>query len=276
VKKIMDALALLAQLRESGEMQPKLVVEHGQVLIASGKIHALGDEAWIVYEQILTAALDMAHIQLAQACLEILTVQFPNSKRVRRHEAAILEAQGKWDEADMMYQEMLAENESDAMVQKRRIAILIAKNAWVEATAALVTYLDVFYVDGEAWLQLTNVYLQQNLYQQAAYCIEELILQEPFNPFYHVLHGEVCYTMDHVKVALKAFCRAIEISDDHVRGLYGVKQCCKRLLAEGDKDKNLLKLDEMVTTRLVHVYSAKTNKAQVQELRKVVDEWLAR
>lgn len=60
--------------------------------------------------------------------------------------------------------------------RKRRIAILIAKGDRQTAIRDLNKYLESFGTDTEAWLQLSELFIQEGDYNRAAFCFEELIL----------------------------------------------------------------------------------------------------
>ena len=42
-------------------------------------------------------------------------------------------------------------------------------------------YLEDFMCDGEAWMELCEIYILEQEYTKAAFCCEELILQNPHN-----------------------------------------------------------------------------------------------
>jgi len=46
---------------------------------------------------------------------------------------------------------------------------------------------------------------------------------QPQNHIFHLKYAEVLYSQDSVGLALKQFCRVVELCKDHVRGLYGIK-----------------------------------------------------
>lgn len=91
-----------------------------------------------------------------------------------------------------------------------------------EAIEALVKYLDTYYDDQEAWCELCNMYLDQHLYEQAAFCCEELIVQQPANHIWYLKYAEILYTMGQLALALKHYCKVLELCTDHVRALYGL------------------------------------------------------
>lgn len=50
----------------------------------------------------------------------------------------------------------------------------------VEAITALVELLDNTPTDAEAWAELSDIYQTQGLYQQAIFCLEEVLLIIPY------------------------------------------------------------------------------------------------
>lgn len=45
--------------------------------------------------------------------------------------------------------------------------------------------------DHEAWMELADLYLAEQDYYKAAFCVEELILFNPHNHLYHQRYAEV-------------------------------------------------------------------------------------
>lgn len=54
--------------------------------------------------------------------------------------------------------------------------MLVAKGERMEAIRQLNSYLETFINDSEAWLELSELYLQEADYSRAAFCFEELLL----------------------------------------------------------------------------------------------------
>lgn len=109
------------------------------------------------------------------------------------------------------------------LASKRQIALLRAKNKDQEAIEALAKYLDTYYDDHEAWSELCDMYLEQHGYEQAAFCCEELILLQPANHIWHLKYAELLYTLNNFPLALKQYCKVLELCTDHVRALYGLQ-----------------------------------------------------
>ena len=99
----------------------------------------------------------------------------------------------------------------------------MAKQKRPEAITALLGYLDTFSQDLEGWAQLSQLYEQEFLYGPAAFCMEEIILNDPFNYTHHLRLAEILYTMNKIRLALKHYCRVLELNADCLRAMYGVK-----------------------------------------------------
>ncbi|KAJ2629043.1 tetratricopeptide repeat domain-containing protein [Coemansia sp. RSA 1694] len=286
-----NSLALLAEIRQSSERRSFEVLKLAEPLMLKGSVSQAGDDAWLVYEQILLAALDEGEIALAQSVLFLLDTRFNGSQRVKRLSGLVKEALGQSDEAHALYTEMLDKDATNVLASKRLIALLKAQGHIQQAIKELVTYLDTHGNDFEAWLELAHLYLAQHMYPQAAFCLEEVILQQPANHYFHLHYAELQYTMGHLDVALKEYLRVVELSTDNVRGFYGVKLTADRMLAEAKKGKgsgkkdqqssNALRMDivpqqatlerlsELATERLVSAY----NRAG-ESSKKAAEKWL--
>lgn len=53
--------------------------------------------------------------------------------------------------------------------------------------------------------------------------MEEVLMLQPQNHIFHLKYAEILYTQDNIQLAMKQFCRVVELCRDHVRGLYGIK-----------------------------------------------------
>ncbi|KAF9436143.1 ER membrane complex subunit 2 [Entomortierella beljakovae] len=253
----------LQDLRASAERKPDVVVRLGKPLIESGAVKKLDADAWLVYEQVAIAALDVGDDELAEKCIQALEKKFPGSARVRRLNGMKFEAAGKLVDAGAIYKSILEEDETNVLAAKRQIVLLNTMGLPGDAIGALVKYLDINYTDFEGWLQLADLYLDQRMYAQAAFSMEEAIMLQPQNHIFHLKYAEILYTQNNVGLALKQFCRVVELCKDHVRGLYGIKLCTARLLKESpSKDSaatsqdDLKAIDLLATERLLALYGA--------------------
>ena len=83
--------------------------------------------------------------------------------------------------------------------------------------------LDTFPNDVEGWAELTDLYLSQGMLSQAAFCLEELILLQPFSHYVHAQYAEVLWALGKEATALKYWSRSVELCSDFLRGWFGVK-----------------------------------------------------
>ncbi|KAI8322640.1 TPR-like protein [Martensiomyces pterosporus] len=281
-----SSLALLAEIRQSSERRSFEVLKLAEPLLNKGTIKQAGDDIWIVYEQIFIAAIDEGQTDLAKTILDILYKRFNGSQRVKRLYGLVNESVGHSDVARKLYEEMLATDETNVLASKRLIAILKSEGQYAQAIQELNTYLDTHSNDFEGWLELAHLYLHQHLYQQAAFCMEEVILQQPANYYFHLKYAEIQYTMGNLDVALKEYLRVVELSTDNVRGFYGVKLTADRILdllkkkpKKGQQQQmrienvpqqpTLERLSQLATERLVGAY----NDAG-EACRKAAEAWL--
>lgn len=214
----------LRQWRDENDRRSEETVEIWYNVIAK-HVNKLGDEKWVVYEQVCTAALDCHEMKLAKECLSKLNEEFPGSLRVKKLEAMQLEALEKYEEAAQCYESLLGQEEANAVVHKRRVALLLSQNQVAEAIRELSDYLKRFMGDQEAWLQLSGLYLREQDLPRAAFCLEELILCNPHNHLYYQRYAEVQYTIGNfetMELARAYFAQAVKLNPNNIRALYGL------------------------------------------------------
>ncbi|CAO3639711.1 unnamed protein product [Cunninghamella echinulata] len=256
----------LKNYRTTNERQPEKVTSLGAELIRGNHTSKLGEEVWPFYEQVCIAALNVGDNELANVCIEQLERRFTKSSlRFRRLIGMQHEAAGRL----MKHNSILQEDESNMLASKRQIALLKARNKETEAVDALTKYLDTYYDDHEAWYELCELYLGQYLYEQAAFCCEELVLLQPGNPIIYLKYAEILYTLKHYALALKHYCKVLELRTDHVRALYGLHLCASKLLKDNEV-KHASDLHALATERLIDIYSK-----QPVEQRKIVESYLS-
>ncbi|GKB34287.1 ER membrane protein complex subunit 2, partial [Tanacetum coccineum] len=154
---------------------------------------------WTLYEQVAIAALDCQSLEVAKDCIKVLQKKFPDSKRVGRLEAMLLEAKGCWAEAEKAYSSLLEENPLDQasffssytyVISMRRVAMAKARGDILGAIDWLNKYLEIFMADHDAWRELAEIYVSLQMYKQAAFCYEELILSQPMIPLHHLAYAD--------------------------------------------------------------------------------------
>ena len=186
----------------------------------------LGDEQWMVLEQVAVAGLDMNREDIVNSCLIKLIEKFgASSLRIRRLQAMRLEMKERWDDALEVLDAILEEDVANSSARKRKIAILKAQGETDRAVRELVRYLQVFMSDQESWLELCELYTMEQEYSKAAYCMEELLLHNPHNHLYHQRLAEIRYTMggyDNLELAKQYYSQAVKLAPSNMRALYGL------------------------------------------------------
>jgi len=191
-----------------------------------------------------------------------------------------LESQGAYDDALAMYHAILEVDPTNTAVWKRKISVLRQSGKIKNAVDELITYLDAFYTDPEAWLELADIYASMSLYPQSLSSLSHVLLLIPQNPFYVLQAAETAYTALDIPLALKFFLRSVEMVPEggpSTRGWYGVKLCARRLLSSlptsldaaartsGSETPlpsthHLALLDQLATERLLAAYSTSSSR----------------
>ncbi|KAI9009912.1 hypothetical protein CLU79DRAFT_774454 [Phycomyces nitens] len=257
------AVEELQSFRSTNERQPERVASLGARLIRDKQLSKLGEQVWPIYEQIAIAAFDVGDLELANHCIAQLRTRFnEKSLRFKRLTGMRLEAEGKLGQAQAVYDSILEQDETNMLASKRQIALLKERRKDQEAMEALTKYLDTYYDDHEAWLELCHLYLSKHAYEQAAFCCEELLLLQPANHIFHLKYAEIMYTLHNYPLALKQYCKVLELCKDHVRALYGLDLCASKLLES--KEEYVHDLHALAKERLLVVYSSKDPEKVVQ------------
>lgn len=202
-------------------------------------INTESQEKWQIYENLFLASLRTGDNEAAYLCLEELTDRFgKGNDRIIALKGLYQEATAndERERAEVMrnYEEILKEDPTILSVRKRRAALLRSIGRTNEAITALTNLLDMSPTDAEAWAELGDLYLTQGMYDQATFCLEEVLLVTPNAWNMHAKLGEVLYlyagriegAADQLKTlseSMRRFCRSIELCDDYLRGYYGLK-----------------------------------------------------
>lgn len=160
-----------------------------------GKLPKLGNERLVVLEQVFIAALDCGRIELGEDCIRLLAAEFPGSLRVQKYKAMLLESLERYDDALDVLENIIKKDETNAAPRKRKIAILKAKGQVGEAIKELCDYLKKFMSDQEAWHELCSLYLADGEYSKASFCMEEVLLHNPYSHLIHQRLADIRYTM---------------------------------------------------------------------------------
>ena len=168
----------------------------------------------------------------------------------------VLECRGEWEAAAGVYDAILAKQPSAEGAHKRKIALLRSRGQLEGAAGALVTFLETWQSDLEAWAELGEVYTLLGLHRQAAFCIEELLAAAPGASAWHTWYAAVQCTVgdaEALRLAQKHYAAAIELSEGRdVRALYGAVAVAAQLGGgEGGE------LGSLAASRLRQLYAAR-------------------
>ncbi len=141
----------------------------------------------MILEQITVAGFDTYRKDVVDETIVELQQMFDavSSLRMRRLEAMRAELMEDYETAVEILDSILEEDEANSQARKRKIAIFKAQSDNGKAISELSRYLKDFMADGEAWMELCDLYIQEQDYAKAAFCCEELILQNPHNHLYY-------------------------------------------------------------------------------------------
>nr|CDS31008.1 erlin 2 [Hymenolepis microstoma] len=219
-----EALHDLRVDRENNLRESTKVVERWLTKLQP-KLHRLGQEKWIILEQVLIAALDVHDFETAQTCLGHLRKRFPESVRVKRLHGMLLEASNQFEEARSLYKEIIDAESTDIISRKRLVVIFKSQGLYNQAIEELNKYLKLFMADIEAWSELGDLYLAQGDFKHAAFCVEEMILANPHNHLLHERLAEIKYSeggIENLELARAYFAHACRLNPTNVRALYGL------------------------------------------------------
>ncbi|XP_010256144.1 PREDICTED: ER membrane protein complex subunit 2-A [Nelumbo nucifera] len=241
------------------------VLKHGLSILNDPKQRSkLGGEEWTLYEQVAIAAMDCQCVDIAKDCINALQRKFPESMRVGRLKGMLLEARGSWKDAEVAYSSLLEDNPLDQVIQKRRVAMAKAQGNISGAIECLNKYLEIFMADHEAWRELAEIYVSLQMYKQAAFCYEELILCQPLVPLYHLAYADVLYTLgglENLQMSKKYYASTIDLTGGkNTRALFGI--ClCSAAIAQLSKGRN----KEDKDSSELHTLAAKTLEKEYKQ-----------
>ncbi|KAJ3216660.1 ER membrane complex subunit 2 [Dinochytrium kinnereticum] len=254
-------------------------------------------ERFAILEQVFIASLDTGNLVEARKFLDKIQKKFPtkSSNRSSLLAGMLAEAEGDDATAIQIYQAAMKEDETNALVRKRIVALYWATGKRTEAIAALTKFVDFYAQDFEAWSQLASYYLASCMFQQAAFCLEEMIIYRPGYHLVQVQYADVLKTMGKDELALKYYCSALEIAKDQIRALYGIRLTTSVLIKKASaKPKSgkevskevaspdlevasleiLEKLHKLAGDRLTALYAEKAKKGSGVDYSSIVKAWL--
>lgn len=235
-----DHLGVLRYIRAHQLREPTLVLEHGQSLLgknfSGGSLKA--EARCAALEQICLAALDVADHEVATTCLNCLkAANVPQeSARFRRLLARCLEASGKYNEADEIYNDFLKENPANLVALQRKYAMARAQQKEPhEVVDALNEYLGQNMADVAGWYEMAQLRMSLADFKGAAYALEQVVLGSPLDADIHRQLAEVYATvggLDNLLLARRHMAQALELDPSNVRAQFGLVCVANQYLEE--------------------------------------------
>ncbi|KAL7022507.1 hypothetical protein ACKWTF_012274 [Chironomus riparius] len=179
----------------------------------------------------------------------------------------LLEALERYDDALDVLESIIKRDETNAGPRKRKVAILKAKGQIGDAIKEMCDYLKKFMSDQEAWHELCNLYLMEGDYNKAAFCMEEVLLHNPYSHLIHQRLGDIRYTIggqDNIEIAKSYYAQAIKLNGNNLRALYGLYLCCNHIAlskAQIAKRKEAQKLASWALQKISEITEKSTGKS---------------
>ncbi|XP_073703862.1 ER membrane protein complex subunit 2 [Garra rufa] len=268
----------LRKWREENYRNSEQIVDVGEELINE---HAskLGDDIWIIYEQVMIAALDCSRDDLAWSCLQELKRQFPDSHRVKRLAGMRLEALERYEDANKLYDSILQDDPTNTAARKRKISILRAQGKSSEAIRELNEYLEQFVGDQEAWHELSELYINEHESHVSFKCAYNTT-----SPFCFLCNlPQVKYTqggLENLELARKYFAQALKLNNRNMRALFGLYMSASHIAASpkvsAKVKKDNVKYAAWATSQISRAYQMagrgkKENKCSVKAVEEMLE-----
>lgn len=242
-------------------------------------------EKWTIYDNLFRACLLAGHDATASQLLTELTARFG----VSNHHVAAM--RGLYSEATAansdelgetikLYDEILAEDPTLFALRKRRAALLKSVGKGADAIRDIVSLLDSSPTDAEAWMELAEMYVAMGNWEQAVFCLEEVVLVMPNAWNVQARFGEVLFLQAQAQTqaqtpqgteegrraavlaeSLRRFCRSLELCDEYLRGCAGLKITAGKLIealesgkkgGKGTGEEGELPLPSLETVKRLH------------------------
>lgn len=146
-------------------------------------------------EQCCMACIDCSDGATAGTVFKLIEKDFPRPTSRRANRLYLMffentELEAVMDERDAI----IEKHPTDQIVLKRDITTLIDCGDVQGAIKELCHHLETYQTDDDSWACLADLYLDQGNYDKAAFCLEELVMKNPYCSHYHIRLAEIYYT----------------------------------------------------------------------------------
>ncbi|KAF2201362.1 hypothetical protein GQ43DRAFT_394407 [Delitschia confertaspora ATCC 74209] len=201
-------------------------------------------ETWTTYENLFYTCLQTGDDASARQILSFFSNRFSETNErviVLRGLYEELQARNKVELEAVLkkYNQLISEDPTRFLVRKRKVAVLKSLEEMEEAIGECVRLVEESPTDVEGWAELGELYKSQNLFPQAIYCLEEVLLSCPNSWGAHATLATLHHlssssaptpSIPSLTLSLRHFCRSIELNDSYLRGFYGLKVLSSELI----------------------------------------------
>lgn len=146
-------------------------------------------------EQCCMASVDCGDGAFAGKIYKLIEFDFPREKSKRAERLYLMFFENtQIDDVINNRDELIKENPNDQIVLKRDITTLIDHGEVESAIKELCKHLETYQTDDDSWACLADLYIDQGQYEKAAFCLEELVMKNPYTSHYHIRLAEIYYT----------------------------------------------------------------------------------
>jgi ER membrane protein complex subunit 2 len=212
-------------------------------------------EKYNITEQLILAYIDTSNFALAKKHIDDLSIQFPSSSRVARLKGMLYESTDPAKSAKIYAQTIT--NDPTNVACLKRLALISSRP---EGIKLLCMHVDTYMQDIEAWTALCRLYIEELMFMQASFCMEEIMLLRPGNHLYMLRYADLQASMGKLSVGLKYYCAVIEVCSGSLYAWYGVYSLTKLMIQDkiGDKENNK-ELHKVATKQIALIYGTQTN-----------------
>jgi len=234
---------LLDHLEEAKLRRPDLVIKWGEPLLKQNKLKEFAK--WRLVERLYLSSIDTKDSDRIGVYEQMLREKFPQNCKVyqlvgRRVETEASLAGDKRVLQDEIkkYKKLANTSDEKPSLLKHQISILSQTEPTAsKAITSLNKYLGVYQNDKDSWCFLKNLHLRQMNWDQAKFCLEELLLITPNDYLLSLQYAEVLVALggaDNDSLAMKYYEHSIWLNDQpsNTRAYAGLVLCAKLLNEE--------------------------------------------
>lgn len=179
-------------------------------------------------------------MEVSQKCQSNLYKNFGRENRIIRNYIKILQNLKQKEKVEKFQEELLKQNLNDTILIKSDLAYKKQSLSKKEYVKLLTEYLKKNWEDFDTWLELGEIYENNQNFKNAIYCYEEILLINPKKFELYQKLGELHFSLGKLEnfiIARKYFCFLLSLNQDCYRTIYALGIVCQFLSL---KEKNIV------------------------------------